>query len=206
LFDARIARNWIDAFDARTEKPFRVALPDYGARVIEADDGRVIAIESEMPKLAGGDRTLDLMARPSDVADLLDDLSRNLPRHFAGIVWFRLPTADDSLTWSLATWRAVIMGKSLRADVQVVARPTPTSDLSNIVLVNRGDVDSMLPAAIGLPDDCRLADGVNGYALDTGGGKIILRRLQTALLRAHREQIIGWARCNSSRGTFDVRP
>ena len=32
LFDPALARSWIDEFGARTTKPFRVALPDYGAR------------------------------------------------------------------------------------------------------------------------------------------------------------------------------
>ena len=133
---------------------------------------------------------------------LLDDLARNPPAHFAGIVWFRLPTGDDMLTWSAGTWRAVMRDADLRTDLAVVARPSATSGMSDIVLVNRGRIDAELPRAIGLPQGCTLADGVNGYALEARN--ISLRRLQTALLPAHREQTIGWMRCAS--GDFDVRP
>jgi hypothetical protein len=206
LFDPVLARGWIDAFAAHTDKPFRVALPDYGARVVETDDGRILAVESEMPRLAGGDRTLELMAEPSEVARLLADLETEPPAHFAGVVWFRLPTDDDALTWSLSTWRAVAEGRDLQTRIAAITRPGETSGMRDIVLVNGGAIDAMLPRAVGLPRDCTLADGVNGYALDASGDEFFLRRLQTALLRGHREQTIGWARCISFRGTLDVRP
>jgi hypothetical protein len=204
LFDPALARNWIDEFGARTTKPFRVALPDYGARIVQADDGRILAIESEEPRLAGGGRTTGLMAMPAEVERLLDGLARDPPAHFAGIVWFRLPTGDDALAWSPETWRAVMRGQDLHTDVVVIARPGATSGLSDIVLVNRGRIDAELPRRIGLPQGCTLADGVNGYALDNSARNIFLRRLQTALLHAHREQTIGWMRC--AWGNINVRP
>jgi Protein of unknown function (DUF3142) len=204
LFDPALARSWIDEFGARTTKPFRVALPDYGARVVQADDGRIVAIESEEPRLAGGARTTELMAMPADVAQLLGGLARDPSAQFAGVVWFRLPTGDDALVWSPETWRAVMHGEDLRTDVVVVARPGATAGLSDIVLLNRGRIDAELPRMIGLPQRCTLADGVNGYALDNSAQNISLHRLQTALLHAHREQTIGWMRC--ARGNFDVRP
>lgn len=202
LFDPDLALQWIDAFDRRTTKPFRVALPDYGARIVRRDDGSILAIESEEPRLAGGDQATEILAKPADVARLLADLSRAPPSHFAGIVWFRLPTTDDARTWSPETWRAVMAGRDLKTDLAVVARASTTPGMADIVLINRGSIDAELPRAVGLPQGCTLADGVNGYALDAQN--ISLHRLQTALLRAHREQTIGWMRC--AWGNFDVRP
>ena len=202
LFDPTLARQWIDAFDRRTTKPFRVALPDYGARVARSDDGRILAVESEEPRLAGGDQATELLARPAQVAELVADLARAPPDHFAGIVWFRLPTADDARTWSAETWRAVMAGRDLKTALEAVARASTTPGMADIVLINRGSIDAELPRAVGLPQGCTLADGVNGYALDARNNS--LHRLQTALLRAHREQTIGWMRCAS--GDFDVRP
>jgi len=204
LFDPVLARRWIDAFAAQTHKPFRVALPDYGARAVWDEDGRLIAIESEMPRLAGGAETTALMAMPDQVANLLRDLKNNPPGHFTGVVWFRLPSAEDQLTWSLATWRAVMRGADLRTDVAAEARASTTAGMSDIVLANRGDIDAALPRAVTLAADCRAADGVNGYALDTSGEKYSLHRLQTALLRAHHVRLIGWMRC--AQGALDVRP
>jgi hypothetical protein len=202
LFDPDLARQWIDAFDRRTTKPFRVALPDYGARIVKGDDGRILAVESEEPRLAGGDQATEILAKPADVARLLADLARTPPAHFSGIVWFRLPTADDARTWSPETWRAVMSGGDLKTDLAVVARTSTTPGMADIVLVNRGSIDAELPRAVGLPQGCAFADGVNGYALDARN--ISLHRLQTALLHAHREQTIGWMRC--AWGDFDVRP
>jgi Protein of unknown function (DUF3142) len=204
LFDPMLARQWIDAFDRRTVKPFRVALPDYGARIVRSDDGRILAIESEEPRLAGGDQATELLAKPAEVARLLVDLARAPPVHFAGIVWFRLPTADDARTWSPETWRAVMTGRDLKTQLDVVARASTTRGMADIVLVNRGGIDAELPRAVGLPQGCALADGVNGYTLDDSARNISLHRLQSALLHAHREQTIGWMRC--ARGNFDVRP
>jgi hypothetical protein len=195
LFDAGRARRWIDVFAALSPGRFRVALPDYGARADFDADGRLLAIESEVPRLAGGVRTGEMMAMPADAARLLRSLRDDPPEGFAGIVWFRLPTADDALTWSSATWRAVLRGDTLDAAVTAERRPTAKPGLDDIVLLNRGDIDAPLPQAIDLPPSCRPADGVNGYALEDGAGAPALERHQSALLRGHHVRTIGWARC-----------
>jgi hypothetical protein len=203
LFDPDTAPQWIDAFDARTAKPFLVALPDYGARAIWSDDGRLVAVESEMPRLAGGGRTSDLVAFPDQVARLLSRLRREPRKHLAGIVWFRLPTDDDALTWSLGTWRAVMRGDDLQASVSVMARATAVPGMADIVLANSGRIDAALPRRITLPPGCRIADGINGYGLVETNPNIVLERLQSALLRAQHERTIGWMRC---AGALDVEP
>jgi hypothetical protein len=206
LFNANDARAWVDAFAARTETPFRVALPDYGVRTIWDSDGGLVSIVGEMPRLAGGAHAVELMAKPQDAARLLASLSLSPPQHLRGVVWFRLPTADDSRTWSEETWRAVINGEPLRADIAVTALPGAMQGVTDIVLRNPGNIDTELPRRVGLPSGCTLADGINGYALEAQQGEFFLKRLQTALLRAHREQTIGWVRCGQVQGAFDVRP
>ena len=203
LFDPDSARQWIEAFDARTTKPFRVALPDYGARAIWSDDGRLVAVESEMPRLAGGARSSELMAFPDQVARLLSGLRRQPHNHLAGIVWFRLPTDDDAITWSFSTWRAVVRGDDLKAYVSVKARATAVPGMANIVLSNSGRIDAALPRRITLPAGCRIADGIDGYGLVETNTNIVLERLQSALLRAQHERTIGWMRC---AGALDVEP
>jgi hypothetical protein len=204
LFDPDLARRWIDAFAAETHKPFRVALPDYGARAVWDEDGRLVGIESETPRLMGGAGTTALMAMPDQVAALLRDLKSHPPERFTGVVWFRLPSSDDQLTWSLVTWRAVMRGDDLKTALVAEARASTTPGMSDIVLANRGAIDAALPRAVTLPSDCHTADGINGYALDTRDEKYSLHRLQTALLRAHHERLIGWMRC--AQGTLDVQP
>jgi len=206
LFDAALARHWIDTLAHRATKSFRVALPDYSARVARDDNGNILAVESEMPRLAGGATETDLLALPGAVSQLLRSLEREPPAHLAGVVWFRLPTAVDTQTWSLSTWRAVVRGDGLAAKVAAVARPGATPGLSDIVLENPGEIDAPLPSSLDLPRGCTRADGVNGYGSKESRAGISLERLQTGLLYAHHAQVIGWMRCGGAGATFHVRP
>jgi Protein of unknown function (DUF3142) len=118
LFDRQRARVWIEELAHHTAKPFRVALPAYGSRVSWREDGSILAVEGETPVLAGGASAVELMASRTEVAALVGDLRDNSPANLVGIVWFRLPTDDDRRAWSIATWRAVMLGKPLHTRVR----------------------------------------------------------------------------------------
>src|SRR5262249_42772831 len=205
LLDRERARRWVQRLARRTDKPFRVALPTYGARVTWRADGTVLAVESEVPLLAGGSEARELVTPPDTVSALLRDLERDGPAGLAGIVWFRLPTDEDSRAWSLATWRAVIRGTVSEAPVGLETRQAETPGMSELVLVNRGDVDVEVPERVGLPSSCTVGDGVNGYALGLEGPGLSLERADAGLLRAHARRVIGWARCGAQR-VADARP
>jgi hypothetical protein len=199
LFDAGQARRWIDAL-ASTGHPFRVALPTYGSRVAWRADGRLLAVVSERPLLAGGAESRELIAAPAAVAALLEDLARDPPAGLRGIAWFRLPTTEDRRSWSLATWRAVI-GGTLPAGTLALSAESDPAGFTRLALVNDGAVDAELPARIALPPGCADADGVNGYALERDGGAPSLARQQAGLLPAGRRQPIGWMRCAVAGGS-----
>jgi Protein of unknown function (DUF3142) len=206
LFDAGLALQWTEELARRTSKPFRVALPAYGTRVSWRDDGGLLAVESETPLLAGGSTATDLIASPLDVAALLRQLERARPPHLQGIVWFRLPTADDRRAWSLATWRAVIRGEPLRGRVEALAEATGQPGLRNLVLSNPEAVDADLPQRVKLPENCALADGINGYTLASTGAGLAVERVRAGLLRGHHRQVIGWVRCTGEPRDFHVEP
>ena len=166
LFDAEQARRWIQELARRTDKQFRVALPAYGVRVTWRGDGRMLAVESEESLLAGGYSSSELIVSPQAVSTLLRELEHDPPASLAGIVWFRLPVAGDIRAWSPETWRAVILGKPLRSRIEALVEKSDTPGMSNIVLINQGEVDGVLPPRIDLPPSCAIADGINGYALD----------------------------------------
>jgi hypothetical protein len=188
------AADWVRAFAARSPKPFRVALPAYGARVGFRADGRIASVESEAPLLAGGEAPQEIAAAPQEVAAFLRVLERDAPARLAGVVWFRLPTGADRRAWSLETWRAVVQGADLRPSVAVRLRPSGIPGTRDVVLVNEGALDGSLPARVGLPPGCA-ADGVAGYALDRTGPDPVLRRQQPGILRGGAERAIGWMRC-----------
>lgn len=205
LFDPAVARGWIDAFSSRVHGQFRVALPDYGARVSWSPDGHLLSVESEMPRLVRGHDATELMAAPDDVAMLLASLRKDPPPHLAGVVWFRLPTDADERTWSLATWQAVMRGMRPTASATVVLRASSTPGMSDVVLENAFQTDAMLPARIELPKTCSEADGANGYSLDETGPGLALMRAQKGLLHGHYSRLIGWARCARNEGTSDAK-
>jgi len=206
LFDARSARAWVNSLVRHRPKDFWIAVPDYGTRIVRAENGSLLAVESEEPRLIGGVSATELIATPVEVSAFIQDLQHAPPPGLSGIVWFRLPVAGDRRMWSLSTLRNVIRGQPLSGRLDVVARPAGVAGVVNVVLTNESDTDLPLPGAVELPAPCRLADGVNGYALDGSGRNISLRRLQNALLPAHHEQVIGWARCSPAPGGFHVRP
>jgi len=206
LFDPALARNWIERFAARVHEPFRVALPTYGSRVSWDDNGRVVAIESEAPLLAGGREASELIAAPAEVAKLLASLRDDPPQGFAGIVWFRLPTMQDARAWSLPTWRAVMAGVPLKETLAVFFQPGAAPGAADIVLRNDGEVDVRVPARIELPASCTIADGVNGYALAYQQGRPFLRRERDGWLRAHYQRAVGWARCGDTAAQPAMTP
>ncbi len=204
LFDVALARQWIEMFAERSKKSFRVALPNYGSKVSWDTDGRLLAVESEAPALSAGAQSRELAAAPREVARLLSLLDDDTPRHLAGIVWFRLPTADDVRSWSLPTWRAVIQRRPLAAQVTAMAQPGMVAGALDVLLRNDGEVDVSLPATLALPPDCAIADGINGYQLDRRSDGLYLKRKQDGWLRSHRQRPVGWMRCTSSNVDIHV--
>jgi len=193
LFDPDRALGWIEAFAAISPKPFVVALPAYGARVVWDQDGRLAAVESEMTGRAEGARSAELTAPPVLVASLLRRAAALPATGLAGFVWFRLPVAGDRRGWSLATWRKVMTGAPLEAKIAVETEPGAGPAVRDLVLVNHGDVDGEPPVRIPLPAGCTSADGINGYHLAPDGTS--LDRIEAGLLAGGRTRRIGWIRC-----------
>ena len=98
LFAPDQAWAWLTSFaNAVDNRPLRVALPTYSARV----------------------SGVALTADPHEVAAFVRQLRREPVANVRGVVWFRLPIEGDGLTWSAATLRAVIADRALAPDVRV---------------------------------------------------------------------------------------
>lgn len=205
LFDPDQAERWVRDFGRRIGRPFRVALPAYDVRVTWRRDGRLAAVESEVPLLAGAGGEL-LNARPEAVAGLLQALRRSAPAELIGIVWFRLPTEADSRAWSLETWRAVVIDRLSPARASASLVPAEQPDLWKVVLSNDGTVDAPLPARVRLDPACQAADGANGFRLAVGGpaDHRVLEGDGNGRLRAQSKRTIGWARCVQPERQLDV--
>lgn len=206
LFDPDIALRWTKALADRGVHGYRIAVPDYGSRIVRDEKGVLVAVESEMPRLVGGASAEELMARPADVARFVHAITADPPRGFAGLAWFRLPTRDDTRIWTPATLRTVMRGEAPQGRLRVTADSGGVPGAVDVVLRNDGDHDLPLPSRIVLPRDCRFADAVNGYALRATGGENSFVRLQNTLLRAHHHRIVGWARCREIASKIRLIP
>ena len=204
LVDPARTRIWIRQYSRRTSHPFQVALPAYGSTLLKDSDGDVIAVESESPQWLSGLRRVDLAADPVEISELVHRIRSDAVAHFAGIAWFRLPTADDQRAWSFGTWLAVVEGRTLSRHIDVVARTDRGSGSVDIVLVNYGAVDAPAPREITLMPACTDADAVNGYELTGASGLGIFRRSSAVILPAGRFLIVGWMRCDASTTRIQI--
>ena len=182
-------------YAAVTPKPFRVALPAYGMALLGFDaQGAQVESESSL-RVAGNGR--ELTVAPQQIADFLQMLAQQTPPRLRGIIWFRLPLADDRRAWSLATLRAVIERRPLNVEWQVKFRPQPQQNgLYDLIIQNNGPVDAPLPQEVLIrADDCLAADAVGNYRLESAPQRQRFIRISGDQLRAGQSRPLGWLRC-----------
>ena len=205
LFDPASARSWTAALAARTSKPFRVALPDYGSLVRRDEKGRITAIESEQPTISDQDG-VELFAAPESVSGFLRHIESNPPRSLAGVVWFRLPVSGDQRAWTPGTWRAVIKNQKLTVRLLGEIRQDPASATSTLFLRNIGETDTVLPAAVIAAAPCRGRQGMSGYSLEEQGDDSAFLRTRKALFRAGSELPVGSLECPAGSDVIRIEP
>ncbi|WP_339465129.1 MULTISPECIES: DUF3142 domain-containing protein [unclassified Pseudomonas] len=192
LFDAEQAQRWAQAWGNVSEKPFYLALPAYGVALLP-DAGGAPVVESEVPLERGGQRR-ELLADPVPLSRLAKQLREAPPAHLAGLIWFRLPLANDRRAWSLTTLRAVARGDALHSQLSLSL--SEQNGLYDISLANVGNLDSAWPARITLKArDCEGADALAGYSLQQSRDLLTFTRLRAGRLPADGQRAIGWARC-----------
>ncbi|WP_392892854.1 DUF3142 domain-containing protein [Pseudomonas migulae] len=204
LFDPDQAKKWADAWSRSTSKPFFLALPAYGVALLPQPDGAPV-VESEVPVERGGERR-ELLADPQQLRTLASELRNDPPAHLAGLIWFRLPLANDRRAWSLTTLRAVARGDAL--DSRLTLKLSAQDGLYEVSISNQGNLDSAWPERLTLAvQGCEGADALAGYALQQGPDVLTFTRLRDGRIAAGGQRAIGWARCTHiDQGGSNVHP
>ncbi|MBV4472689.1 DUF3142 domain-containing protein [Pseudomonas botevensis] len=204
LFDPQQAQRWAKAWGRISEKPFYLALPAYGVALLP-DAGGAPLVESEVTLERGGQRR-ELLADPQQLSRLAQELRDDRPAHLAGLIWFRLPLANDRRAWSLTTLRAVARGDALSGPLTVAF--SEHEGLHDIRLENPGNLDQPWPARVTLKArSCDGADALAGYSLQQSPDLLTFTRLRDGRLPAGGQRAIGWARCaNIDQGGSHVDP
>jgi len=204
LFDADQARQWAKAWSRVTTKPFYLALPAYGVALLPSTDGAPV-VESEVTLEREGLRR-ELLADPQSLRTLGTELRADPPEHLAGLIWFRLPLANDRRAWSLTTLRAVARADVL--DSQLTLQLSADNGLYDIGISNQGNLDSAWPERLTLAvSGCEGADALAGYALQQRPDLLTFTRLRDGRIPAGGQRAIGWARCaHIDQGGSNVHP
>ncbi|MGX1083578.1 DUF3142 domain-containing protein [Pseudomonas sp. AP3_22 TE3818] len=204
LFDADQARQWAKAWSRVTTKPFYLALPAYGVALLPSTEGAPV-VESEVTLEREGLRR-ELLADPQSLRTLGTQLRADPPEHLAGLIWFRLPLANDRRAWSLTTLRAVARADVL--DSQLTLQLSADNGLYDIGISNQGNLDSAWPERLTLAvSGCDGADALAGYALQQRPDLLTFTRLRDGRIPAGGQRAIGWARCaHIDQGGSNVHP
>ena len=204
LFDADQARQWAKAWSRVTTKPFYLALPAYGVALLPSAGGAPV-VESEVSVEREGLRR-ELLADPQSLRTLGSELRVDPPKHLAGLIWFRLPLANDRRAWSLTTLRAVARGDVL--DSRLTLKLSADNGLYDIGISNQGNLDSAWPERLTLAvSACEGADALAGYALQQRPDLLTFTRLRDGRIPAGGQRAIGWARCAQiDQGGSNVHP
>ncbi|MHC8311937.1 DUF3142 domain-containing protein [Pseudomonas sp. GT1P32] len=204
LFDSNQARKWAGAWSRITSKPFYLALPAYGVALLPQAGG-ALDVESEVPIERVGERR-ELLADPQQLSALATQLRNDPPAHLAGLIWFRLPLANDRRAWSLTTLRAVARGEAL--DSRLTLKLSAQDGLYDVSVSNQGNLDSAWPERLTLAArGCEGADALAGYALQQSPDLLTFTRLRDGRIPAGGQRAIGWARCtNIDQGGSNVHP
>jgi hypothetical protein len=185
-------------------RPFRVALPTYGYRLVFNAAGEFVALSAEgpEPRTGVGARTRVVRSDPAEMLRMERALATEPPPGCEGVIWFRLPVAGDRLNWDMTTFRKVLRGEEPRARLNIEARWSERG-LAEIVVENRGDTSEPPPGRVRVawPTGGRLvaSDGLGGYVpvLRRGESGLELKNdadVRDELIGPGKRRAIGWLR------------
>ena len=203
LCDPAAARRAVAAA-SRLGRPFRVALPTYGYAVAFDARGEFFGLAAEGPARdwPAGAQVKEVRSRPEELAELVRAWTASPPPNLRGLIWYRLPNAEDGRNWNWPTLRAVMAGRAPREQWRAEAR-TPEPGLTEIWLHNDGETGAGPRPRLRVSwTGARMlaADGLAGYAAEPGGPNSLLLTFPPAPSERTpapgAAQMAGWLRFN----------
>ncbi|HEX3628724.1 MAG TPA: DUF3142 domain-containing protein [Verrucomicrobiae bacterium] len=185
--------------------PFRVALPTYGYVIAFNHNGKFAGLSADGPRKdwPADYKLREVRTDAAAMAKLVQFLGTNHPASMQGIIWYRLPVADDNLNLRWPTLGAMMTGRVPREQVHAAARRVEPG-LVEISLINDGELGLSSRLAVEVTwTNARLVagDGIAGFNLaDAGPGSAKFQMDDNPFrLPAGERRIIGWLRLNEDR-------
>lgn len=205
LCDPAAARRAVERA-GRIGIPFRVALPTYGYRVAFDPRGKFIGLGAE----AASDiqqnqiQTLELCSDPIAMAGLVRTWTTDRPSSLMGVIWYRLPSTDDTLNWRWDTLQKVIDGRDPVGKVVATVRETEGC-LFDVELANCGDADTRMPNRVVLrwrDADLIAVDSLGGFDHQARANEVIFEAPEN--VAGHRlapgdHLPVGWLRLSADK-------
>lgn len=189
----------------RWNVPFLVALPTYGYIIAFNRNGKFAGLSADGPaKDWPPDYELrEVRTDPVAMARLVRFWSTNHPASMRGIIWYRMPVADDFLNLRWPTLAAMMAGRAPREHVHAAARRVEAG-LVEICLVNDGELDLSSRLAVEATwSNARLiaGDGIGGFSLNDAGPDAARFQMDDKSFRlpAGEKRVIGWLRLSEDR-------
>ena len=189
----------------RWNVPFRVALPTYGYTIAFNRNGQFAGLSADGPRKdwPAEYQLHEIRTDPVAMAQLVRFWTTNRPASMRGIIWYRLPVADDFLNLRWPTLAAMMAGRVPREHVRAAARRVEPG-LVEISLVNDGELDLSSRLAVQVTwTNARMVagDGIAGFNLaDTGPGTARFQVDDNSFrLPAGEKRVIGWLRLSDDR-------
>ncbi len=186
--------------------PYFIAFPTHGYEVAFDSGGDFIGLSAEGPDPAwpDGAQLREVRADPASIAGAVNALASDIPSHFRGAVWFRMPVASDTRNWTWPVLAAVMEGRvpSVRFATEI---RYPDPGLGEIWLSSIGEdrPNQTVEIRVSLSKtDILASDCVNGFTVTTGGGSVILR----GPAPVGKEPImVGWFRMRDVTGALAMK-
>jgi hypothetical protein len=185
-------------------RAFLVALPTYGYHVAFDDRGKYLGISAEAPspQWPAGATFRSLEADADQLSQLVAEWTRDRPSAMRGVIWYRLPNADDRLNWAWPTLASVMAGTKPRANLQVeLTRGEP--GLVDVAIINSGSgaFRGTMAANVTCKDGKILAtDALAGFECRLTDRKAELRgRAEPGMLPPGGRLAVGWVRLDQDR-------
>jgi hypothetical protein len=203
LCDVEAARGAVGKA-ARLGGAFLVALPTYGYQVAFDEHGKYLGISAEgpSPRWPACATSRTLQADADKLSQLVAQWTADRPAAMRGVIWYRLPNADDRLNWPWPTLAAVMAGTRPRPNLQTELT-RGDAGLVDVAVMNTGSgaFRGTMAVTVTCEDGKFLAaDALAGFEYSLADRKVEFRgRAGLGMLPPGGRMQIGWVRLSQDR-------
>ena len=205
LFDADKALDWARRWSERSDRPFLLALPAYGAGLIAGTGGAQVESEAPLAWPASAASSAPTRARSPGCWTRCAGIAPNTWPGSSGSAcrWPATGAPGPTPPCARSPWASP--GRRAPGHRRAAGQPGLPA---RIQPHQRGQYPAPLPGRVEITArDCQAFDALPGYRMQRSNTGLVLERQARADLAAGQRRALGWARCSElDQGGIHVRP